>query len=366
MNSRRVSTIFLLTLLGVTFVLAYGILRPFLHPVVLAMVIGIGFHPLHIQIQRLVRRNNVATLISTAAVFLIFVIPAGILASAASRELIHTAHYISSKSAAEGGIVSYVNQSVDRILEWLRKYVDVESSGIRQIVDSLPANVSKFLLRTGTLLVAGLANFAGQGVITLFILFFVFRDGPSIMDQVASVLPLDTERARHLIARMRESIVANLYGIVAVSIVQGLLTWIAMTIVRAGSPLLLGVAAAMFSLVPIVGSALVWVPVALVQLLTGHWWKATFLVIWGTVVAGAADNVVRPLVVGGRVKLHPVLVLFSLIGGVKQFGFIGLFVGPVVISLLLALLNLLKEEFGQTTNGALVTDAAKVPSMRPE
>ena len=366
MNSRRVSTIFLLTLLGVTFVLAYGILRPFLHPVVLAMVIGIGFYPVHILIQRWVRRTNVAALISTAGVFLIFVIPAGILASAASRELFHTAHYISSKSAAEGGIVSYVNQFVDRILEWLRKYVDVENSGIRQIVDSLPANISRFLLRTGTLLVTGLANFAGQGVITLFILFFVFRDGPSIMDQVASVLPLDPERARHLIARMRESIVANLYGILAVSIVQGLLTWIAMTIVRAGSPLLLGVAAAMFSLVPIVGSALVWVPVALVQLLTGHWWKATFLVVWGTVVVGAADNVVRPLVVGGRVRLHPVLVLFSLIGGVKQFGFIGLFIGPVVISLLLALLNLLKEEFGQTTNGALVTDSAKIPSMRTE
>jgi len=123
-----------------------------------------------------------------------------------------------------------------------------------------------------------------------------------------------------------------------------------MLIVRAPSPLLLGAAAATLSPVPFVGSSLVWLPMAIFLLVGGHWLKAIFILVWGAVVVGAADNIVRPLVIVGRVKLHPVLLLFSLIGGVKQFGFIGLFVGPVSISLLLALVDMLRDEIAESMN----------------
>ena len=110
------------------------------------------------------------------------------------------------------------------------------------------------------------------------------------------------------------------------------------------SALLLGVATAVCSLIPFVGTMLVWLPAAIYLMATGHLWKGIILIIWGSVVVGTIDNIIRPLVIGSRVELHPLLLLFSLLGGLQVFGFIGIFIGPVVISVIAALITLLREE----------------------
>jgi predicted PurR-regulated permease PerM len=367
MSGRKTAIVFLLILLSATLVLAYSILSSFLRPLAFALIIGIGFYPLHVRISGLLSRRTTASLISTVVVLLIFVIPAALLASAASGDLIRTAHYVSDKSASEGGVVAYLSHSLDRPMNWLEKHVDLEKSGLKDILDSAPAALSRLLLGVGTSIVAGLATFAGEAVITFFVLFFVFRDGVSVMNQIAMLLPLSPDRTTHLLSRIRESVVGNLYGILAVALIQGFLIAIAMLIVRAPSPLLLGTAAGALSTVPLVGSALVWVPMAIFLLVGGHWLKAIFILAWGAIVVGTADNIIRPLVIVGRVKLHPVLLLFSLIGGVKQFGFIGLFVGPVAISVLLALVDMLREEVVDSmnpANGAHVTEAPQSPGAQ--
>ena len=109
---------------------------------------------------------------------------------------------------------------------------------------------------------AGLAGFVGESIITLLILFFVFRDGADFVNRVASLLPLDRERTDRLFSQIRQSVFANLYGILAVALAQGLLTSAAVAIVGVGSPLLLGIAAAVCSLIPFVGPTLVWLPVS--------------------------------------------------------------------------------------------------------
>src|SRR5208337_3182662 len=125
---------------------------------------------------------------------------------------------------------------------------------------------------------------------------------------------------------------------------QGVLTGIAMRIVGMPSSLLLGLAAGFASVIPVVGSSLVWAPVAIYLLVTGSIWKGVFLLAWGVFVVSAIDNVIRPWVVGGRVELHPLVLLFFIFGGVEAFGFLGLFLGPVVASVLAALFDMLREE----------------------
>jgi predicted PurR-regulated permease PerM len=114
--------------------------------------------------------------------------------------------------------------------------------------------------------------------------------------------------------------------------------------------LLLGLATAFCSLIPIVGTALVWLPTSIYLMATGHFWKGIILIVWGTAVVGTIDNIIRPLVIGRRVELHPLLLLFALLGGLQVFGFIGIFVGPVVISVIAALINLLREEISTSSN----------------
>jgi predicted PurR-regulated permease PerM len=235
------------------------------------------------------------------------------------------------------------------ILGWLRQYIDVTKSGLEGTIYSLPSRVSQLLIRVAASLVAGLAGFIGESLITLLVLFFVLRDGADIARRAALLVPLDSRRVERLFTRTRESIFANLYGILAVALAQGLLTSAAIAIVGVGAPLILGAAAAVCSLIPIVGPTLVWVPVAIFLFAKGQWWKGFFLVAWGALAVGTADNVIRPLVIASHVRLHPVLLLFALIGGVEQFGFIGLFIGPVVISLIIAVAEMLREEFYSPT-----------------
>ena len=178
----------------------------------------------------------------------------------------------------------------------------------------------------------------------LFILFFLFREGSAVALRAAALLPVEREHMDRLFGRIRDSIFANLYGIVAVALVQGLLTGVAFAFLGIPSPILFGIVAAVFSLLPVVGPSLVWLPASVFLFATGHWIKALLLLTWGTIVVGTADNIIRPLVIMGRVKLHPLILLFALIGGVQQFGFIGLFIGPVVMSLVLALLEMLQEQ----------------------
>jgi predicted PurR-regulated permease PerM len=346
--TRRTTTVILLTaLLGASLIIACIILRPFLRAIVFAVVIGIGFYPLHGRIKKLVPRQNASALISTMVVLLIFVVPAVFLVSAASGEIIHAAQYISSRTGQGVGIYSNLFRASECIINWLAKYVDLEKSGLRSAIDSLPVKTSQLLLAIATSLVTGLASFVGQAVITLFVLFFVFRDGAATTNRVASLLPLDRERVDRLFSRIRESVFANLYGILAVALAQGLLTGTALAILGVPSPILFGIAAAVFSLVPLVGPSLVWLPVAIFLFATGHWMKGVFLIAWGAIAVGTADNIIRPLVIMGRVKLHPLILLFALIGGVQQFGFIGLFIGPMVMSVIVALADMLHEEVAE-------------------
>ena len=151
-------------------------------------------------------------------------------------------------------------------------------------------------------------------------------------------------QARRLFVNISDTIVANVYGILLVGVAQGVLTGIALAIVGAQSPLLLGLSAALASVVPVVGAALVWAPAGIYLLFIGAIWKGVFVLVWGAVVISMADNIIRPWVVSGKVELHPLVLLFFILGGVEAFGFLGLFLGPVIASVLTVLFGMLREE----------------------
>jgi predicted PurR-regulated permease PerM len=340
----KTSVLFLLALLVVALGVAFWLFRSFLQPLAFAAVIAIGFYPLYLGVSRLVRGPNRAALLATFTVLLIFVLPALLIGSAAGGELIKAARYFGDRSTQQGGAVAYLAEKQQSALRWLAKYVDVEELHLEDAIANLPGQVSKVLLAVGTGLVGGLAGFAGNAILTFLILFFLFRDGKTAIENVTSILPLSRDQALRLLTGVRDSVVANLYGILAVGLAQGLLTGAALAILRVPSPLLLGLTAALCSLIPIVGTMLVWLPAAIYLMATGHLWKGIILVLWGSVVVGTIDNIIRPLVIGSKVELHPLLLLFSLLGGLQVFGFIGIFVGPVVISVIAALINMLREE----------------------
>src|SRR5689334_20352966 len=151
--TRQSSTVALLSvLLCISVIIAGIILRFFGRPIIFAAVIGIGFYPLHEKIKKLIPRENASALLSTFLVLLMFVAMAGLLASAASGDIVRAAQYLGGKSGQGVTMLADLFRSSDRILAWLGKYVDLEKIGLRSAIDSLPARTSQLLLATGTAL----------------------------------------------------------------------------------------------------------------------------------------------------------------------------------------------------------------------
>jgi predicted PurR-regulated permease PerM len=190
----------------------------------------------------------------------------------------------------------------------------------------------------------GALGTAASFVLMLFVLFFVLRDGPSVAQQVVQMLPIEDRRRARLWQHLADVTRAVFLGIGLTALVQGMLVGVGFWIAGLPSPLVFGVVAALVALIPMVGSALVWVPGALFLAARGEYGYAIFLAAWGAVVVGMVDNFLRPMLISGRADVPTLAVFVGVMGGLAAFGFIGLFVGPIVLGLLVALFRYEREE----------------------
>ena len=343
MERKQATTFFLLALSAVALYFCYVIARPFLSPVFLAVMIAIVFHPVHARIQAHIHSRNTAALISTIFVLLALIVPAVGLGVAVSHEIRGLYQTLNERSAAQGGWNPWVMHAMDRLASWAGRYVDLSSFDLRGALLPWLEQISRSLLSRGAWAAGNIISFVADAVITLFTLFFLFREGRSMRGHAETFLPLNAAQVERLFTGLSNSIVANVYGCLAVGVAQGTLASLAFWVLGLPSPLLWGLVTALFSLVPIIGSAAVWGPAVIILAIGGHWWKALILLIWGAVVVGQIDTLIRPYVISGRVKLHTLLIFFALLGGVEAFGVMGLFIGPVVLSVTLVVLEMLRE-----------------------
>ncbi len=343
----RPSMIFLLVLGLIVLYFSYLIVRPFWEPMFFALLIAIVLYPVHNRVRKLIRGDGWAALVSTLFVLLLVMAPAILLGVKASTEIANLSEWLGKRTAEEGGVAPYALRLVDRAVQGLGQYVDVSKFDVRGAIIAGLKTVSVSFPRLGATLASRLVSVLASTVLTFVILFFLFREGPSLLERLGMLMPLSIHQVERLYRGVSDAILANVYGGVAVGIAQGLLTGVACAVLGVGSPILLGVAAAFMSLVPIVGSAAVWGPVAVILMINGHWIKGLILIAWGAGVIGTVDNIIRPYFLKRGVKVHTLALLFALLGGVQAFGFVGLFLGPVVVSVGVVLFELLQEESGQ-------------------
>lgn len=341
---RIVHYVFLLTLCLLTGWLVYWITRPFLKPIITAILLAVVYYPIHLRWARAIRYPNLAALVSTLTVLVTLIVPFAILGVAVERELADLYRLLSEQSAQDGGWGPWLSHTSERFSNWIRRYVDVPPFDLKTVV-------LEQLRRAGATAVTDLANLVGNiaafivdGVISFFTLFFVFRDGREIYDRVEGVVPLRPGQVERLREEIGRTITASVYGGLAVAASQGTLTGLAFVALGIPSPVVWGMAAALFSLVPLLGPALVWGPAAIILFLGGHWVKGMILLAWGAMVVGLADNIIRPYVISEQVRFYPLAIFIALLGGAQAFGLLGLFIGPIVLAVAQALLALIREE----------------------
>jgi predicted PurR-regulated permease PerM len=253
-----------------------------------------------------------------------------------------------SAKAQDGGYNSILRFSDWAVVEgWLNAHapwLNTQALNIKGIFLNFLEKIGGFGVTFGTAAASNALGAVGTFAVVLFSLFFILLDGASFARWVWAMVPLD-DRHRQIVSRTFIEIVkSSVIGSGLVAIVQGILGGLAFWIV--GLPgVLWGFIMAFMSLVPVVGTAIVWVPAGIVLLLQEQIGAGAFILVWGALVISSADNVVRLLVVRGPVHLHPLLLFFSILGGIKISGLLGVVYGPLVLAMIQTLFGFFREEF---------------------
>jgi predicted PurR-regulated permease PerM len=221
----------------------------------------------------------------------------------------------------------------------LRKSYNLDQFLTPEKLKEYSTTVSDTLVKQLFTIVGGLVGMLVQFVFLIFTIFFLFRDRDKIASLVPDFLPLERDQSAALTARTKEVVHACVYGVLFVASVQGLLGGIIFWLLGMSSPVVWGVVMTLLCTLPIVGAWVVWMPAAIGLALHGDYTKAVVLLLLGQFVISSIDGVIRPIVVGQRAKLHELLIFFSVLGGLRYFGIIGILIGPVVMAITYVLIN---------------------------
>lgn len=364
MNSKKVTLWFLATLIALFGALALLIVWPFLRAFAAAVIVAVIFYPAYKRVLRWTgNRPTWASLITTLGIVFLFLLPVSLILLKGTNEALVAAQRLNRLTAEQGGFGQFVLALAERPLHFFGRFVDLSKFDVHNAITNGMQRVSLVVLSSGAAVLGSLARFTANFFIMMIVVFFFFRDGEHWAAGLGGLMPLSPAQTSRLFRNISDTIIGNVYGIVSVGVIQGTLTGIATAIAGLPSPLLLSIAAFFASILPVVGAALVWIPAGLYLIFTGALWKGIFVLAWGAIVISAVDNIVRPWIVSGKVELHPLVLMFVILGGVQVFGFLGLFLGPVVVSVLAAVFQMLREEL-TLQPGALEApgiDVARVP-----
>ncbi len=334
-QSRR----FLLALLlGLLAAVCFLLLRPFLAPVVWASGLAYASWPIYRVVRTPLRRFNTSaallmTLIATCAV----VVPVLWLAFLVEGELVDAYRALTSFLARGPHTLPAAVRDIPWLGNALQEQLNRYSSDPEELVREAVSWIQRWAIDLARML-GDLGRNLAKILITILTLFFLYRDGDSVAKQArVVVLRFFGRRLDPYINTMGVMTRAVLYGLVVTAFAQGLVAGIGYRVVGLEGPVLLGVLTGVLSAVPAVGTAIVWVPVAVWLLVNGAIWQGVLLLAWGALLVHPIDNVLRPLLISNATRVPFLLVMFGAIGGLTTFGLVGLFVGPVVLGIAMAI-----------------------------
>jgi len=315
------------------------IAAPFFTPFILALVVAIVVHPANERLTFRLRRRGLAALVTTFVAVLVLAVVVALVGLTLTRELTAAYNELNQRSLEEGGWPALATATVDRIVGALSSTLPVSKEAIRSEILARLKTASGYVLGALTAAVGGLTTAIIAVVLVTLFLYFLLRYGQEWLVRFAGLIPLDASTTGRVIKAVHDSVVANVNGVLAVATGQGLLLILGFWFVGLRSPVLWGALGGLASVIPVVGAPLVWLPIALAFVFQGSYGKALILGLWGSLVAGSADNVLRGFVVGGRERQHPMLIALAAIGGTYAFGALGILLGPLTISLATALIK---------------------------
>jgi len=318
------------TVAGIYF--CYRLAAPFIPAFTGALALAVMFAPLYRRLEPKVKYPNLAAAICVLAAALIVVVPATFVAERIIGEAARGAQTVKTMVESEEWRRSLEGHPlIAPVVQWIEQQFDLPDM-INNATSWLTSAASSFL-QGSVLQLIGV-------VLTFYIFFYFLRDRGAALEWIRSLSPLPAEDMNRMFDGVGDTVHATIYGTFVVAIVQGTLGGLMFWWLGLPAPLLWGMVMALLAVVPVLGAFIIWIPAAIFLFLAGSEGKALLLTLWGAIVVGGIDNLLYPMLVGSRLKMHTVIAFVSIVGGLIVFGPSGLILGPVIFTVTRLLLEI--------------------------
>ncbi|MDY0007197.1 MAG: AI-2E family transporter [Spongiibacteraceae bacterium] len=335
---------FLLALVAVTLVF-FLVLKPFFAAIFWAGLLAILFYPVYRRLLYVLhRRRNRAALLTLMLSVIVVIVPLALIGTGIAKEGNLLYERVEAGELDPQDAVDWVRERAP-IIETTLERLDIEPGEITERLSTAALGTSKFFATKALSIGQNTFQFMLSLILMLYLLFFFLRDGKRLLIWLMRALPLGDERERMLFAKFTEVARATIKGTLVIAVIQGLLGGLLFAAVGVQGALLWGVVMAVLSMLPAVGSALIWLPVGVYLLAVGDWVAGAVVLGVGAGVISVVDNILRPILVGRDTKLPDYLILLSTLGGIALMGMTGFLLGPVIAALFLAFWDIFIREY---------------------
>lgn len=346
MEKPFIAKAFLMFLIVGVLYLCYLIFAPFLPIIIAATMLVAIFHGVYERLVRFLRgRRNIAAVIMCLLIALLVIIP-----------LVYFFVYTAGRSVeAYQTTVNYFNShDVSGLVKsrfWEKySYLGINGENIKTTLLDFAKNINGWLVASAGNLIAGTTTFVFSLFMIFFTMYFFFVDGQKMLQRVMFLTPLSNKYDREIFKKFRDVSFSTIVSTFATAIAQGVIGSIGFMIV--GFPgFFAGLVMGFFSLMPYVGTGIIWFPTAIYLFAIGKIWQGFFMLFWGMAVISTVDNLIRAYIIRGKAEVHPIFVIFSLLGGISLFGFWGILFGPLVISLAVTIMHIYEMEYKEVLEG---------------
>lgn len=319
------------------------IVAPFAYPIFWAAVLATLFYPLFKRLNSRLKTPNLSATITLILAIVAIAIPLFVVGAILFSQSLDLYNKV---NANQDQITSFIKNAADTVQNnrftaklnvnenfWIEKF----SEGAKFVTSYIFTNLTKITQNS--------ISFFVMVVIMLYTLYFFLRDGEKLLKKIMHLCPLGDKYEKILYQKFTNTAFGTLKGVAIVGGIQAALGALSFSIAGIQGAFIWGVLMFLFTLLPTFGCSIVWFPAGMLLLLSGKIWQGVFLLIFGSIIISSVDNLLRPIVVGKEAQLHPLLILFSMFGGILVFGFSGFIIGPIVAALFLAFWEMYDEYF---------------------
>jgi len=339
----KFSTMRSIMFFGLIGILTIGMLylfQPFFYPIFWAAVIAIIFNPMYRWFSKHIKSPNMSATLMIPIVLAVLFIPLFLMAILVINESVSLVTHVSesglftSQTNLQSGVSQFINKTA------LAPYVDTIEQKLPEYVTSISNYIGSHLVSTVGSFTQNSFRFLLMFFIMMYTLFYFFRDGDKMLKKLMYISPLGDKYESMLFQKFTSTTRATLKGTFIVGGVQGLLGGIMFAIAGVQGALVWGVVMTLLSIIPAVGSFIIWLPTGIFMLAIGAVWQGLFILLFGGIVISNIDNFLRPVLVGKDIEMHPLVVLFSTLGGIFLFGISGFIIGPIIAALYMAMVSI--------------------------